>query len=259
MTHYTVKQLADLAGVSVRTLHYYDKIGILKPEMYTASGYRQYGEEAVVRLQQVLFFHELDFRLEEIGRIISRPDFDVLEAMQAHRTLLLKRAERIDGLIATVDKTIKKLKGETDMQIREYYDGFSDEQVEKYRQEVRERWGEDTLKESEERVIAMGKENFTALQAKGNAIFRAISDSMEKGFVSDDVQGQVARWREWLENFHHYSDEAALGLGRTYSSDPRFAEFFREINEDLPEFLTKAIEYYCGGREQPGGKKTCNT
>ena len=145
MIVYTVKKLADLAGTSVRTLHYYDRIGLLKPESRSDSGYRRYGEEAVLRLQQIMFFKELDFSLEEIREIISRPDFDLIEALQSHRFLLLKRAGRINTLISTVDKTIRKLKGETNMKIKEYYDGFSDTQVEKYRREVRQRWGEDTF------------------------------------------------------------------------------------------------------------------
>ena len=134
------------------------------------------------------------------------------------------------------------------MQIKEYYKGFSDKQIEKYRQEVRQRWGDKALKESEERISKMGKERFDALQNEGGKIFQAISDSMQRGFESQEVQTLVAKWRQWLENYYHYSDESVLGLGRTYSEDTRFAEFFRKIHKDLPEFLTKAIEYYCTHR-----------
>jgi MerR family transcriptional regulator, thiopeptide resistance regulator len=251
MIVYTVKKLADLAGISVRTLHYYDRIGLLKPDSRSESGYRRYGEEAVLRLQQIMFFKELDFSLEEIREIVSRPDFDVIAALQTHRVLLLKRAGRINTLISTVDKTIGKLKGKTNMKIKEYYEGFSDEQVEKYRQEVRQRWGEDTLKNSEDRMLAMGKKKFNELQAEGMVIFTTISDNMPEGFASREVQEQVAKWRQWLENFHHYSDEAALGLGQMYSQHPEFAEFYRKINKDLPPFITKAIEYYFAGKNKP--------
>jgi MerR family transcriptional regulator, thiopeptide resistance regulator len=249
MVHYTVKKLAGLAGISRRTLHYYDEIGLLKPEFRSSNGYRQYGEDAAARLQQIMFFRELDFSLEEIKKIMSRPDFDVIEALQSHKTLLTKRAERTNELLATVDKTINKLKGETDMSIKEYYQGFSDAQIEKYRQEVRERWGEDTLKASEARIMKMGKEKFAAVQGEGDVIFKAISDNMEKGHKSAEVQEQVVKWRQWLENFHHYSDEALLGLGQTYSQHPDFVKFFQKYDKDLPEFLTKAIEYYCKNRK----------
>jgi DNA-binding transcriptional MerR regulator len=246
---YTIKKLADLAGVSVRTLHYYDEVELLKPQSRSESGYRYYGEEAVVRLQQIMFFRELGFGLEEIGKIISNPDFDVLEALQSHRTLLTKKAERINKLLTTVDKTIQKLKGDLKMQIKEYYQGFSDEQIEKYREEVRQRWGEKALQESEKRVTKMGKERFSMLQAEGGKIFQSIGENMSKGYDSSIIQAQVAKWRQWLENFHHYSDEAVLGLGQFYSQDMEFAKFFRKIHKDLPEFLTKAIEYYCSHKK----------
>ena len=246
---YTVKTLAQLAGISARTLHYYDEIGLLKPGFRRTNGYRHYGEEAVVRLQQIMFFRELGFSLDEIGKILSQPDFDMLEALQSHRILLSKRAERINELLATLDKTIRKLKGETSMEIKEYYRGFSEDQIEKYRDEVRQRWGEKTLKDSEERVMKMGKEKFAALQAEGGKIFQAISDNMSRGYDSNVVQAQVANWREWLENFHHYSDDAVLGLGQAYSQHPEFAQFFKKYHKDLPGFLTKAIEYYSTHQE----------
>jgi DNA-binding transcriptional MerR regulator len=246
---YTVKKLADIAGLSVRTLHYYDELGLLKPKSRTANGYRYYDDEAIVQLQQIMFFRELGFGLNEIKKILADPGFDVIEALQSHRTLLSKKAERIDELLATIDKTIKNLKGEKNMPIKEYYEGFSDEQIEKYRREVRERWGEKTLEDSEARIIDMGKEKFKALQDEGGAIFKAISDNMSKGYDSKEVQGLVAEWRNWLENFSHYSEEAVLGLGQSYSQCPDFIKFFSKYNCNLPEFLTKAIEYYCSYRK----------
>jgi DNA-binding transcriptional MerR regulator len=245
MASYTIKKLAEFAGVSVRTLHYYDEIGLLKPEYRRSNGYRYYGDKAIARLQQIMFFRELGFGLDEIKRIMSRPDFNMVEALEGHRALLTKQAERLSELLKTVDLTIKKMKGEAEMTIKEYYQGFSDEQIEKYRQEVRERWGEDALKDSEARVMKMGKEKFAAIQAEGGVIFKTIADNMAKGYDSEFIQKQVAKWRAWLENFSHYSDEAVLGLGRAYRQDKRFAKFFRKIHKDLPEFLTKAIEHYC--------------
>ncbi len=242
---YTIKKLADLANVSVRTLHYYDEVGLLKPQSRNINGYRYYNEEAVIRLQQIMFFRELGFGLDEIRSIISQPDFDMVEALQSHQTLLVKKAERIEELLATIDKTIKKLKGVAQMQINEYYEGFSEAQIEKYRKEVRQRWGEKALTESEERIIRMGKKQFAELQAIGGNIFQTIAANMPKGCESLEVQAQVAKWRQWLEHFHHYSVEAVLGLGRAYSQDAEFAAFFRRFHKDLPEFLTKAIEYYC--------------
>ena len=135
------------------------------------------------------------------------------------------------------------------MPIKEYYEGFSDEQIEKYRREVRERWGEKTLKDSEERVMKMGKEKFKALQDEGGAIFKAICDNMSKGYDSKEVQELVVRWRNWLENFSHYSDEAVSGLGQTYSQHPEFAKFFEKYDAAFPEFFTRAIEHYCTNKK----------
>ena len=91
----------------------------------------------------------------------------------------------------------------------------------------------------------MGKEGFAKVQAEGPSIFETIGDNIPKGFDSDEVQEQIVKWRKWLDNFSTYSDEAILELGRAYSQDPRFTKVFSDISEDLPEFLTKAIEYYC--------------
>jgi MerR family transcriptional regulator, thiopeptide resistance regulator len=248
---YSIKKLADLAGVSVRTLHYYDEQGLLKPQSRNRNGYRYYDDKTVMQLQQIMFFRELGFSLKEVKKIIFRKDFDVLEALQTQRTLLTKQVERNNELITTVDKTIQKLKGEVEMQIKEYYQGFSDEQIEKYRQEVRQRWGETTLRESEKRIIKMGKERFTALQAEGGKIFQTISDNMSRGYDNKIVQEQVAHWRQWLENFHHYSEDEVRGLGGEYSRNPEFAKFFQKIHPELPDFLTKAIEYYCAHKESP--------
>jgi len=243
MAVYTVKQLAALAGVSVRTLHYYDQFGLLKPEFRTANSYRHYGDDSVVRLQQIMFFRELDFSLEEIKDIMSRPDFNPLEALEQHRLLLKKQKERLEGLMQTVDRTVKKLKGKKQMSIKDYYQGFSDEQIEKYRAEVKKRWGGDTLRESEARVIRLGKTKFAALQEQGGKIFQTIADNMDQGPDSKVVQEQVKKWRHWLEYFHHYSDEAALGLGKAFSEHPDFAAFYNKIKPGLAEFFTKAIEY----------------
>jgi phosphoribosylaminoimidazole-succinocarboxamide synthase len=117
MTAYTVKQVASLAGISVRTLHYYDQVGLLKPRYRRENGYRYYDEDSTIRLQQIMFFRELGFSLDEIGKMVSRPDFDMLEALKSQRRLLVGKSERLGELIAVVDKTIQRLKGEDKMQL----------------------------------------------------------------------------------------------------------------------------------------------
>lgn len=249
VAQHTVRQLADVAGVSVRTLHYYDRIGLLKPSSYTASGYRLYDRDAAVALQQILFFRELGFSLGSIRSIMQSPAFDVRGALAEHRALLEKERDRITRLLETIDKTIQDFEGERVMDIKEYYAGFSDADIEEYRREARERWGEKTLRRSEERVIGMGQQGFAAAQAEGGRIFQAIADNMGKGPDSLEVQALVAEWRAWLEHFHTYSEEAVLVLGRMYSEDPRFAAYFGRFDKRLPGFLTAAIEHYCAPKQ----------
>jgi len=244
MKSYTIKKLADIAGISVRTLHYYDEIGLLKPQYRHENGYRYYGEEEVILLQQIMFFRELSFSLDEIRTIISSPDFDASEALEQHRNLLIKEDERLRELINTVEITMSKMGKRSTMKIKEFYQGFSDEQIEKYRDEVRSRWGSKTLEESEKRVIDMGQEEFIELQAEGGKIFKAIMENMSEGYDGKFIQERIAEWRQWLENFHHYSEEEIVELGQAYSQHADFIKFFKQYSDDLPVFLTRAIEHY---------------
>lgn len=248
METYSVRQLAKLAGISVRALHYYDQIGLLKPDR-RRNGYREYGRDAALCLQQILFFRELGFPLAEIREILARPDFDMREALTAHRGLLEKRVEHVKKMLATLDKTIASLKGEKDMEIKDYFEGLTDEQVEVWRKKARERWGEKAIAESEQRILSLGKEQFTAIQKEIDGVWRAVAANMDKGPDSPEVQDLVGKWRQWLETFGHYTDEMALGLGRAYSADERFANFYRKYHPDMPSFWTKAIEIYCGAAE----------
>lgn len=241
---YKVNELAEVSGVSIRTLHYYDEIGLLQPEFRSPNNYRQYGEESLVKLQQILFFRELGFNLNDIKTFITRPDFNIIEALQSQRTLLQKKADRLQQLMVTIDKTIITAQGNKNMNIKEYYEGFSDQQIEKYRNEVKERWGSATLSNSELRITKMGKVKFAELQKEGERIFQSVADNMSKGIDSSTIQNLVKEWRDWLEHFSNYSDEAALGLGQVYSQHPDFIKYYRKYGPDMPEFFTRAIEYY---------------
>lgn len=244
MESFTIRKLADMAGISVRTLHYYDQIGLLKPRYRHDNGYRYYGEEEVILLQQIMFYRELGFNLDEIRSIISSSDYNVSEALEQHRNLLVKKGERLKELINTVERTISKMGKGTGMSIKEFYRGFSDEQIEKYRDEVRRRWGSKILEESEKKIIDIGQEKFIELQAEGGKIFKTIMEHMSDGYDSKHVQDLIVEWRKWLENFHHYSDEDVVELGRAYSQHPDFIKFFQQYGDDLPVFLTRAIEHY---------------
>ncbi|APV44960.1 DNA-binding transcriptional regulator, MerR family [Dehalogenimonas formicexedens] len=247
---YATGELAKVSGVSPRTLQFYDKIGLLKPESYSESGYRRYDDAAALRLQQILFFRELGFELSDIRAIMEKPDFDLLTALESHRELLRGKVARLGELLGTVDRTIQKLKGNKKMEIKDYYKGFSEKEVEAIRREAREKYGEKTIADSEAKVMAMGKQKWDALQAEFGEIYMNIVANMGKGPGSKEVQEQIGRWRQLMENFSHYTDEMILGLGRMYSEDERFAAFYLKFHPDMPKFMTAAIEHYTEQRKK---------
>jgi DNA-binding transcriptional MerR regulator len=241
---YTVKELATLAGISPRTLHYYDQIGILAPTSRDENGYRYYGSDAVLKLQQIRFFKELDFSLEEIRTIIRGPDFNVLQALQVHKSALQQKVKRLDSLIQTIDHTILHLKGHLDMQQKELFDGFDEEKQKQYVEEIRQRYGERAFENT------IDWNNYTPeekknIKAEGEAIYRDLAANMDKGYDSPEVQTIISRWHQHLRYFYEPTIERLLGLAELYTEHPDFIATFQKIHPDLPEFLKQAILYYC--------------
>jgi len=233
-----------MAGVSVRALHHYDHIGLLTPSSRTEAGYRLYREEDLLRLQQILFFKELDFPLGEIRSILDDPRFDQVAALQTHRRLLQKRAQRLTRLLKTIDKTIRKLT-EDDMTLTdaELYAGFSQEQVERYRREARERWG-DVVEESEGRVRAMSRAQWQAVKEEGDQVARALAALMDRAPGDPEVQGYIARHHAWIEHFYPASAEVFRGLGRLYAEHDEFRKTYDRYRPGLSDFLQQAMAYY---------------
>ena len=171
---YTVKQLADMAGVSRRTLHYYDEIGLLRPFTTTSTGYRQYNDDALFRLQQILFFREIGLDLKQIRGILDDPDFDLISALQSHRQTMQDKMKRLETLIQTVDTTIMHLIGEVEMSKKNIFEGFSDEKQKQYEQEAVENWG-DTAAESIKLWNSYSDERKAEIMEEGNVIYREIA------------------------------------------------------------------------------------
>jgi DNA-binding transcriptional MerR regulator len=241
---YTVKQVADLAGVSVRTLHYYDEIDLLKPTSVARNGYRQYDDADLLRLQQILFFREMDLDLRQIRAILDSPDFDQLSALQAHRQALQARIDRLQTLIHTVDSTIMHLAGEVDMSKKKLFQGFSAEQQQHYEEEAKRRYGEEIVAQSVKRWNSYTAEQQDQIKAEGGAIYLDLVKAMPTGPASDETQAVLARWHQHLRHFYEPSLEVLGGLGQTYRDDPDFNAFFTTIHPDLPEFISKAIAVY---------------
>lgn len=242
---YTVKQLSDLTGVSVRTLHYYDEIGLLTPDRHEENGYRLYGEETVLRLQQILFFKELDFPLKEVKAMIDNPQFEIVDALQTHKKLLQAKVDRMNRLLETIDNTIMSVKGDLKMAEREYFQGFDEVEQQKYREEAIQKYGAKEVEATEQRVKSWSKEQYNEVHDQFDHILNTIKDHMADGFSSAAVQEQVKALHVWMGNFYECSLERFMGLGHLYKDDERFATMYKtKFHEDMPEFLFQAIEYY---------------
>jgi DNA-binding transcriptional MerR regulator len=246
MEAYTVKQLSDLAGVSRRTLHYYDQIGLLQPQSVAANGYRRYGRADLLRLQQILFYRELGLSLEQIGRLLDDPRFDALNALLEHRSALLKGVQRLERLVGTVEQTILMLKGDLPMDEQRLFDVFNEEQQKEYEAEAIRRWG-DEVRVSTQKWNSYTAEQKAAIGAEGEANYRQMLAHMAEGPQSPAVQAAVAKWHQHMRYFYEPSVELLEGLGHMYNQDPRFQETFRKLHPDFPAFLEQAITYYCQG------------
>jgi DNA-binding transcriptional MerR regulator len=246
---FTVKQLSKLAGVTPRTLHHYDAIGLLKPTRVGDNGYRYYGEESLLQLQQILFYRELGIPLEDIKKIMGRRDFDVLGALQSHKDALRKQVTRLNRLIDTVDNTINHLKGNTTMSDKAYFEGFSEAEQEKYAAEAEQLYDAESVRESNRKWKAYSKEKKEAILAEGKAIYSDMIAAMPKGANSPDVQAIVERWRRHMDYFWTPNLDQLLALANGYSEDPRFKANFDKLDPQLAEFFREAVQHYVNARK----------
>jgi DNA-binding transcriptional MerR regulator len=242
---YTVGQLARMAGVSVRTLHHYDQIGLLEPSARTEAGYRLYGEPELLRLQQILFFKELDMPLDEVRQILDDPEFDQIAALEHHRQLLHRRTERLTRLLKTIDRTIDRLT-EDDMTLtdQDLYKGFTTEQIERYKREAREMYDPALVQESERRVKKMSRAEWKAVGAEGEAVTTGLAALADREPGDEEVQKLIARHHAWIENFFPCSAEVYRGLGQGYVEHPEFRAFYEKHRPGLADFLSAAMNHY---------------
>jgi DNA-binding transcriptional MerR regulator len=240
----TVKQLSKLAGVTPRTLHHYDEIGLLKPSRVGENGYRYYGEESVLRLQQILFYRELGIPLEDIKKIIGRRDFDVMGALRSHKDALQKQVARLNRLINTVDNTIDHLKGNYTMSDNAYFEGFSEEEQEKYAAEAEQLYDVETVRESNRKWKAYSAAKKESIMAEGKAVYTDMIAAMPKGAANKDVQAIVERWRKHLDYFWTPKLDQLLALANGYNDDPRFKANFDKMHPQLAEFMREAVKVY---------------
>lgn len=243
MAH-TVKAVADLAGISIRTLHHYDEIGLLKPAELSAAGYRLYSQQDLERLQQVLFFRELGLSLHEIQAILDSPGFDRKQALLDHRKLLQERQRRLERLIRSVDQTLEAMKRGTTMDEKAMFDGFDPSQ---YEEEARQRWGHSKeFQQSVERTKRYTKGDWEGIQQEIGQISQGIAALMERSPEDPEVQGWVGKWHQVInDRFYACSSEVFRGLADLYVQDERFTAVFEKTRPGMAEFMRQAMHAYC--------------
>ena len=252
---YTVQKLGKMAGISTRTLRYYDEIGILKPSRINSSGYRIYGQAQVDRLQQILFYRELGLSLESIKDIITAPSFDGKKALREHREKLLEKREQLDLLISNVEKTIALTEGRITMLDNEKFEGFKqklvDDNEQKYGQEIREKYGEEAVNQSNHKLKGMTQEQYEQVTSLGVEL----NETLQAAFKTGDPAGELAQkaadlHRQWLSFYwDSYTKEAHVGITQMYVDDERFTAYYDEKQPGTAVFLRDAVLFYAGTKQ----------
>lgn len=248
---YTIKQLGEMAGVSVRTLRYYDEIGLLKPERINGSGYRIYGQREVDLLQQILFYKAMDFRLEEVQRIIGDENFDINVALVEQRKRLIDKKDQIEALIAMVDKTIAHNKGEKEMSNMEKFEAFKKEKLQrnedKFGKEIREKYGENTVAQANHKFMNLTEEAFNKMENVEAEMIAALKNVIQTGDLdSKAAQLVYEKHKEWLSfTWPKYSKEAHVGVSEMYVADERFAQYYKnKVGVECAQLLCDIIKKY---------------
>ncbi|MGN9863522.1 MerR family transcriptional regulator [Bacillus swezeyi] len=240
-----VKEVADLVGISVRTLHHYDEIGLLTPAEITEAGYRLYSDDDLEKLQQILFFRELDFPLKKIKNILDSPSFDRNEALQLHRKMLLEKRRRLNQMIATIDKTIQFAKGEIEMTNEEKFAGFDFSQ-DPYEEEARKHWGDEAVDKSKAHIASMSEAERKTMEQQFDAIYRKIAALRKSPPDSEEAQAAIKEWYDFLNTNtgHHYSLEAFKCIGQLYVDDERFTKNIDQYGAGLAKFMCDAMAVF---------------
>lgn len=248
---YTVKQVSQLAEVSVRTLHYYDEIGLLHPTKVGENGYRYYDDAALYRLQQILFYREIGLELMQIKEVLSSPNFDLLAALRSHRAVLEEKIKRLHELVNTVDATIMHLAGEVEMSTDRLFTGFTEEKQKYYERVARLQFGPDRVNESIKRWNGYSEAEREAVRQEGGQVYLDLVAAMESGRApqSGEVQAIIERWANHIRYFYEPDLDVMRGLGEAYRTSPDFVAFFEKIHPDLPNYLGEAINQYVDNLE----------
>ena len=238
-----ISRVAKLTGVTVRTLHYYDEIGLLKPSEVTQAGYRVYNDTDLEVLQQILFFRELDFSLEDIRKIMQNPAYEKKSALRKQKELLLQKRSRLDSLIALVDKT---LKGEQDMSFRQFDTAKIEETKKKYAEEAKQRWGDTSAyAEYEKKSRSYSDAQQNMLDGEGAGILSEFGQNRSLAPDSAQAQALVKKWQAYITSHYYTCTKEILScLGQMYVGDARFTQHIDQYGAGTAAFMAAAIEIY---------------
>ena len=250
---YTVKQLSKLSGVTVRTLHFYEEIALLKPAYFGSNGYRYYEEPQLLQLQQILFFKELGFTLKQIQKVAGKSDFDQLAALYSHRQALSKEWEKIGLLLKTIDKTIKHVKGKKKMKDKEMFDGFCITLVKKAKAGASYAAAEEIVGKSVknptkniEDVKTRGKAYYDNINEAACQLFKELTSCIEKELdpTAKDVQKIIQRHHALIEKFHNATQEVYKAMAQLYAEHPEIRKQLDPFHPNLATFMAEAMRVF---------------
>lgn len=250
---YSIRELSALAGVSARTLRYYDEIGLLKPLYVNDAGYRYYGEKEVELLQEILFYRERDFDLKSIRKILYQDNFQVLEALEEHLLALKEKRDHMDSLIRTVKQTIASMKGEYEMSDLEKFKAFKEKSIkeneEKYGSELRTKYGDAVIDDSNRKLMDMSRTEWEDFQKLETEIRTRLQNGVTAGLKAESEEAKeiVILHRSWLErSWKEYTVAAHKGTAKMYLCDERFKQYYDKEVEGCAKLLADAVEYWAG-------------
>lgn len=247
---YSIKEMADLAGVTTRTLRYYDQIGLLSPADLKSNGYRLYDHQSLLRLQQIMFFRELDVPLREIQENLDQPGFELLPALESHQEAIKTKMKRYQDLYTTLDKTIRSLRGENVMAENEYFEGF-DETL--YEEESRERWGHTPqFEESQRKWSSFSKDQQEEIKKEGGRItVRMVTEDPNTSPDDPEVQKAIGEYYDYLNQYFYRLDvEFLRTLSDMWVEDPRFAANYDRIRKGGAAFVREAVHIFCDSHQE---------
>lgn len=247
---YTIQKLGQLAGISTRTLRYYDEIDLLKPARINSSGYRIYGAKEVDQLQQILFYRELNMKLEDIKEILTSTDFDIDKSLQNHYENLVQKRIQLDKLIENVEKTILYSKGVVTMADKEKFEGFKEKMVEdnekKYGKEIRNKYGDSAINKSNQKLKGMTEEEHKQITDLTEAVMETLKKAFQTGDPASELAQEAADLHRQYLSFYwdSYSKEAHANIAQMYVDDERFKAYYDKEQPGLAQFLRDAVKIY---------------